>query len=136
MQHVVVGLLTRKRRDGETQYLLVRTDKDYGEFTGFWYPAGGHMEEGEDEKTTLIREIKEELGIVVKPLEKIVELPGDAKDHIASYWSCEAQTEKMDVDTNEIAGIGWFTKEEIRAMRIWPATKRFFEEYIFSAIGK
>ena len=40
---------------------ILATKRSYGEFKGGWEFPGGKIEEGEDKKTALIREIKEEL---------------------------------------------------------------------------
>ena len=40
---------------------IFATARGYGEFKGQWEFPGGKIEEGEDKKTALIREIKEEL---------------------------------------------------------------------------
>ena len=39
---------------------ILATKRSYGEFKGGWEFPGGKIEEGEDKKTALIREIKEE----------------------------------------------------------------------------
>lgn len=130
--HVVVGIIFRKQENTK-QYLLVSSKKDFGEFTGFYYPPGGHLEINEDEKVALIREVGEEIGIKPEPIEKIAESPGDVKNQITHWWLCEADTSNISVNETEIQDVKWFTKNEIlNHARIWPATKQFFEEHISS----
>lgn len=131
MKHVAVGILSRDNHEGKTSYLLVRSKKDFGEFSGCWYPPGGHVEVGEDEKGALIREIKEELGLDVHILEKISETSGDIADQITSWWNCELISDRIQVNENEIAEAGWFTEAEMSELKLWPATKDFFGKYIF-----
>ena len=45
---------------------ILATKRSYGEFKGGWEFPGGKIEEGEDKKTALIREIKEELNANIK----------------------------------------------------------------------
>ena len=66
MKRVVVGIISRKNTEGVEQYLLVSSKKYFGIFTGYYYPPGGHLEEGEEEVACLKRELKEELGIEAK----------------------------------------------------------------------
>ncbi len=66
IKEVVVGIIYRIRKEGEREYLLVSSKKDFGEFTGFYYPPGGHLEEGENFTDCLIREMKEELELIVE----------------------------------------------------------------------
>lgn len=131
MKQVAVGLLSRVRQDGRPEYLLVRSKKDFGEFTDAWYPPGGHIEEGEDEKMALTREIKEELGMDVTPVEKIAESPGDVPNQVTHWWKCQLLTADFTVDQSEIDEARWFTGEEMKEAKLWPATEAFFESHIF-----
>ncbi len=97
----------------------------------FWYPPGGHLEDGESDKDALVREIQEELGLQAVPLRKLAESIADETGILVHWWECELSQGEMKVDENEIAGIGWFAKSEIVAMQLWPATRNFFEKFIF-----
>lgn len=129
MTHVVAGIISRKRANGESEYLLVSSKKDFGEFTGCFYPPARHLEVGEDEKTALVREIKEELSLEVLPLRKLAETDGDVKDQLTSWWSCEIVGGKFKVNEKEITKAGFFTRAEMEKLPLWPATKKFFEDY-------
>ena len=57
------GAVVFTRRDNENLYVIIRqTNGDYG------FPKG-HMEHGEDEETTALREIREEVGLDAALLE-------------------------------------------------------------------
>ncbi|HBP00497.1 MAG: NTP pyrophosphohydrolase, Zn-finger domain protein [Candidatus Uhrbacteria bacterium GW2011_GWF2_41_16] len=131
MNQVVIGLITRKKTDGEMEYLLIQSKKDFGEFSGCWYPPGGHLEKGENEEDALVREIKEELHLHVRPLRKVAETPGDVENQNTHWWICDALSEEMNVDQIELSGAGWFTKQDLKSLRLWPATESFFNTYIF-----
>lgn len=133
MKKVVVGIIARKNDNGEDEYLLVSSRRDFGEFTGYYYPPGGHVEEGEDEKAALVREIKEELRIEVSPIRKVVETAGDVQDQMTHWWLCEGSANGMRIQSGEIADAGFFTRDQMGTMNIWPATRKFFEEYIFES---
>ncbi len=130
MKNVVVGIISRKRKD-TNEFLLISSKRDFGKHTGFYYPPGGHLEKGENEKTSLIREVQEELGIKITPIEKIAETPGDVKDQATHWWKCINGNNPITIDEKEISEIGWFTRNEIlKHQKVWPATKKFFEQYI------
>lgn len=131
VNYVVVGILSRNTLEDEKSYLLVRSKKDFGQFSGYWYPPGGHVEQDEDMQVALIREIKEELGLDVRVLEKIAETPGDIVDQMTSWWNCELISDQIQIDEDEIAEAGWFTEKEMNDLKLWPATKDFFERFIF-----
>lgn len=131
MKQVVVGIIS-KIENGEEKYLLVSSTRDFGEFTGFYYPPGGHLDGGEDEKSALVREIVEELNVEVKPIAKLATTAGDVTDQTTTWWACEIAAEaSITVDKDEIADLKWLTRAQILSSeKIWPATKDFFEKYI------
>lgn len=127
---VVVGIISRDR-GGELEYLLVSSKKDYGEYTGFYYPPGGHVQEGEEVRVALARELKEELGIDVKVENEIAKTGGDVKKQITHWWGCEASSFEIIIQDENVADARWMTKDEIvKSEKVWPATKKFFLEYI------
>ncbi|HUS52031.1 MAG TPA: NUDIX hydrolase [Candidatus Bathyarchaeia archaeon] len=130
MKKVVLGIISRINKKGKKEYLLINTTKDFGEFTGFYYPPGGHQKKGETEKQTLIREIREELSLTVEPVKKIVETPGDVKEEKDSWWFCKILEGKPKMKIGEIANFGYFTHGQIKKMKIWPATSKFFKKYL------
>lgn len=134
MKKVAVALIERQNAQDETEYLLVSTKRDYGEFTGFYQPAGGHVEEGETESEAVARELFEELQLVVEPIEQIAETDGDVPNYKVYWWRCKITGGEMNMDESELAHVGYFTKEQIETMNVWPATKRFFETFVFNAV--
>ncbi len=43
MKNVVVGIVSKKNERAENEYLLVASNKDFGKYTGYYYPPGGHI---------------------------------------------------------------------------------------------
>ena len=125
-----MGIISRKNKKGEAEYLLINTPKDYGKYTGFYYPPGGHAQKGETEKQTLIREIREELNLAIEPVRKIVEAPGDVRGELDSWWFCRIKGGKLRARKKEIANVGYFTQKEMEKMNLWPATRKFFKKYL------
>ena len=127
---VIVGIISRDR-GGELEYLLVSSKKDFGKFTGFYYPPGGHIKEGESVEIALVRELKEELGIDIEVGKEIAETGGDIKKQITHWWGCVASSFVINIQDENVADAKWMTKEEIvKSDKVWPATKKFFVEYI------
>lgn len=130
MKKVVLGIISRKNKDGEEEYLLIKAKKDFGKYTGFYYPPGGHAKKGETEKQALIREIKEEINFEAKPIRKIAEAPVDIEGEMASWWLCKIKGGKLKARKEEIADVGYFTQQEMAKMDLWPATRKFFKKYV------
>lgn len=131
MKKVCVAIISRKNKTGETEYLLVSSKRDFGAYTGYYYPPGGHVEPGEEEKQTLIREVNEELGVDINPIQKVVETPGDVTDQITSWWLSEIISGELKLNDGTLSTAGYFTKSQMQNMNIWPATNNFFKKYIF-----
>lgn len=107
-------------RNQEGKYLLVRRNLDDDIFPGKWQNLGGKMEIGESVEQSLIREIKEEVGIG---------LPADQKfTFILSYsWQKDpGETSRLGliflttinsghpvVLSSELMEYGWFDTNEI-----------------------
>ena len=133
MIHTIVGIISRLNNENKKEYLLVKSLKDFGEYTGFYYPPGGHVEEGEELSEALIRELREELFVDVLPLKEITALSADVKDELTHYWDCD--TSPIDIENynrSELANVGWFTRDEMEGMDVWPAAKKVFEMHIFT----
>ena len=134
MKRVVVGVLYRITENGNL-YLLMSSKKDFGKYTGLFYPIGGHVEDGESDIEALKREVFEELGIMVEPLEELLEGQGDIAEQITSWWICKPLPSAVNtkIDESEVKEIKWFTEKEILSNPelLWTATYRFFKETLF-----
>lgn len=131
MKRVALGIVERKILK-KKEYLLVSATKKSGKYTGFYYPPGGHMKNGENECETIVREIREELGCEVEIIKKITESLGDTKNQFTYWWLCKIIKGRPRIKKEEIINAKWFSKKEIiDEEKIWPATKKVFINYIF-----
>lgn len=128
MTHVVVGIIIRKN---PLSYLLVSSKKDFGEYTGYYYPPSGHIEEGEDELTALKREIKEELELNIIDAKKIADTMGDIENQKTSWYVCNVDNLNFNYNKTELEDANFFSQKEIESMKVWPATLDILKKYIF-----
>lgn len=63
--------------------------KDDGTAREYYVVPGGKMEPNETEEETIIREIYEEVGIMIKPVKKVFEFNSDYDDSIQKFYLCE-----------------------------------------------
>ena len=131
MIHTVVGIIEQKNEANDPEFLLVSSKRDFGKFTGFYYPPGGHLEQNEDEKSALVREIKEEIGLTVDPTEKITETDSDVENQTIHWWHCQVVSGELTINKSEISDARFFTRAQMTQINLWPATEAFFEKYIF-----
>ncbi len=96
-----------------------------------WYPPTGHVKEGETVEQALVREAYEELNIIVKPVELISEWQQDIPGEIAYWWKCKIVGGEI-MDGEEIGEHRYFTLDEAKKIKTWPAEKKFFEEFFWN----
>jgi 8-oxo-dGTP diphosphatase len=127
-KNVVTALI----QDDKEKFLLIKPSnyKDFGKYQNSWYPPTGHLKENETQEHGLIRELKEELNIKIQPLKLITEWEQDTPGETAFWWKCKIESGKIK-DNYEIAEHKYFSKEEIKNLDLWPATRKFFEKYIW-----
>ena len=125
---VVVALI----QDEKGEFLLIKPSnyKDFGKYQDAWYPPTGHLKENESQEHGLTRELKEELNLNIKPFELVTEWEQDTPGEIAYWWKCKIIGGEIKKNY-EISDYKYFPKEEIKNITIWPATKKFFEKYIW-----
>jgi 8-oxo-dGTP diphosphatase len=102
-----------------------------------WLPTGGHVEPGEHPRTTVMREIREELGLDLsdapgKPLMlTIAETVGLSAGHTdVSLWyviNADRST-PLAFDPGEFHSVQWFHSSEAPVSRSDPQLQRFLEK--------
>ncbi|OGL83230.1 hypothetical protein A3B32_02605 [Candidatus Uhrbacteria bacterium RIFCSPLOWO2_01_FULL_53_9] len=110
-----------------------------------WIQIGGHVELHEDTDGALLREIEEECGLAVTFLESIddVQLPHskllrrphfvnlhdytDTHKHLDLGYVCFAQSQACRLAPDEAHDIGWFSREELKALDLFENVRYFCE---------
>lgn len=125
---VAVALIQNEK--GEYLFIQQKT-KDWGKFTDAWYPPAGHVKNNETIEEGLIRELKEELNLDIKPIEFISTQNQDVNNEVADWWKCKIMGGKIIFNDGTIANYGYFNKEQVKNLKLWPATRKFFEKFIW-----
>lgn len=127
--HGVVALI---KKDGK--YLLIKESRDL--LNGHFGPPHGRTNpEDINEQAAVIREVKEEVGLVVTPLKKLVTIPADTKVKTVSFWLVQIVGElNIKIDPSEASEYGWYTPDEALSLTLYPGTKKFFEEVVSGKI--
>ncbi len=125
---VIVALI----KNTEGKYLFMRPSnyKDFGNMQDAWYPPSGHVKEGETLKEAVEREVKEELGTELLELSVIGDWEQDVPGEIAFWWNVKVDEDKIKT-SEEIAEYKYFSTDEIKDLKLWPATRKFFEKFIW-----
>jgi 8-oxo-dGTP diphosphatase len=126
----VVGVLARENR-----LLVIRRSLTVRAPGQYCFP-GGTIETGETEPVALVRELHEELALVVQPVRELWQCT-TAWGTWLSWWLMEADA-AHDLAPNraEVDWAGWLTIDEILALEeLLPSNRGFFEAYFSGAFG-
>lgn len=130
MSRVVVAVI-QQEFDGEMKYLLVSSRRDFGEYTGSFYPPAGHVEQGESDMEALAREVHEELQLELDQIQPLAETSGDIEGQETIWFLVTVRSSQFTLDNEELVEAGWYTKHEVMLLALWPMTRYIFETYIF-----
>jgi len=135
LHDVVAALIIRSQR-----ILLGQRSASRAFYPGVWDVFGGHVEPGEGHEGTLVRELREELGITAtawRVLESMTippsSTPDDASDvlivHLFLVTDWDGTPENRQLE--EHSAIGWFSLEEAVQLPLTdPSYPTLFARYL------
>ena len=125
MLHGVVAVIARRER------VLVIQRAEGVIFPGYWAPLSGRLEPGEAQAEALVREVHEEVGLVVRAGRKVWECPSSDGIYTLHWWTAELEDESREVvpDPREVSAYAWIEPAEFeRLERVFEADALFFRE--------
>ena len=112
MVHVVAAVIERDAR-----FLLGKRSVTKKSAAGYWAPVVGRIEHGESEEQAVIREVREEVGLEVFPVEKIASFPNGDRSAIIHWWRTvivgDALARPMNDEHSEVR---WVSVAEMRSL--------------------
>ena len=121
----VLGII---RRDG--RLIVIQRAKTVAVPLAWCFP-GGHIEEGETQAEALVREMREELNVVVEPGERLMTQTKHDGQLVLHCWSATIVSGRPTPNPLEVADVRWLTPAEIRSQAgLLPGTTE-----ILDAIG-
>lgn len=105
----------------KTKKNIFATARGYGEFKGQWEFPGGKIEDGETPQRALVREIKEELDIIVEVGDLIATIEYDYPSfHLSMdcFW-CEVL--EGEIRLLEAEDAKWLNRDELDSVQWLPA---------------
>ena len=116
----------------EGKYLMLhRVKKHHDINAGKWIGVGGHVENGETPEECLLREVKEETGLVLTAyrLRGLVTFLSDAcEPELMCVFTADAfDGEVIECDEGELA---WVEKSEVLARPTWEGDRVFLERLL------
>jgi 8-oxo-dGTP pyrophosphatase MutT (NUDIX family)/GNAT superfamily N-acetyltransferase len=110
--------------------LMIRRGPD-GPDPGYWAPPSGKIEPGEGQEAAVIREVKEEVGVTIRPVRKIWESVSAGGTHTLHWWLADAEDPELRPDWREVSEARWVAVSEIATLQpTFPGDRYFFEEIL------
>lgn len=103
------------------QNRILATERGYGDFKGGWEFPGGKVEKGESPEETIIREIREELGIEVKPESLVTTVECDYPDFHLTMHCFYCHIDRGCVQLLEHTAARWLEIKELDSVAWLPA---------------
>jgi 8-oxo-dGTP diphosphatase len=125
MREAVVIVLRRQGR-----VLLIRRAQAVPR-AGVWSPPTGRIEAGESPAQAVVREAREELGLVVRPIAHAwTSITDDGRFRLL-WWLAEADSGQIAPDPREVAEWRWIEPAEFDAIQpVFEAHRTFFESVL------
>lgn len=115
-------------KKGDTFLLIKRAKK--GEAEDYWCPITGAVENDETHEQAVKREAKEEMGLGVRPVEKVWQCYTDNRDFRLHWWFAVIVDEQITVNPAEVKEYRWATLHEMRLLKKMFKADRYFFNHV------
>ena len=114
-------------KKNEKFLLIKRAKKGFAE--DYWCPITGAVERGETQEQAVIREAREEMGMVVEPIYKVWECFTDDKQYLLHWWWVKLVNDEIKIKPEEVKDYQWLNVEEMQKIgKMFKADLKFFKE--------
>jgi 8-oxo-dGTP diphosphatase len=83
---------------------------------GVWAPPSGEIDPGESQEATLVREVREEVDLEVRPLRCVRQSVSASGTHTLYWWLAEPVGETLTLDASEASEARWVTAAEFAVL--------------------
>ncbi len=115
---------------GDKYLLLYRNKKKVDINEGKWIGIGGHLEPGETKEQALVREVKEETGLLINSFEyrgDLIFINDDYEEIMYLYTSDDFTGDIIECDEGELH---WIDKGKILSLNLWEGDRTFLPKLL------
>ncbi|MFP8880151.1 MAG: NUDIX domain-containing protein [Myxococcota bacterium] len=120
MRDGVVAILFRG-----SQMLMIQRGPDVP-FAGYWAPPSGKVEKGESIEAALVREVEEEVGLVVRPTRRLWQSMSQDGKFRLHWWAATIISGALEPDEREVAETRWIEAHQHTELTPTFESDRFF----------
>lgn len=106
---------------------VLATQRGYGEYEGWWEFPGGKMERGETREVALVREIWEELNVMIVPEEWLCTVEYDYPTFHLTMHCALCHIAQGEVKLSEHLSAQWLKLDELNSLQWLPADVKVVE---------
>jgi 8-oxo-dGTP diphosphatase len=122
LPEAVVAVITKEKK-----VLIIQRSADVP-YPGYWAPLSGKIESQEDQAGAVVREVREEVGLTIKPVRKVWECTAASGSHKLHWGLAEWVSGDLRPDPREVADARWVDVEEVlRLERTFEVDREFFK---------
>jgi len=101
---------------------------------GVWAPPSGEIEAGESQQAAVVREVREEVGLDVKPLRCVRESVSVSGSHRLYWWLAEPLGGTLVLDPHEASDARWVNAADLDTLApTFPGDLEFFRSLLPAA---
>ena len=121
-------------RDADGRWLCIRRSATVAAPLKVCFP-GGAIEAGESQPSAVIREMLEEVGIVVTPVQCVWRWDSPTTELTLWGWTADWSGDEIKADPTEVAEVLWLTVDEISNHPDAMPTNRSFMDALLLNVG-
>lgn len=112
----------------DEEILVIRRGPEVS-YSGHLAPVSGRVEPGESEAETLVREAREEVGLEVRPIERVWDCPAEGGTYHLHWWLATYVSGDLVLDEYEVSEARWIAPEDFAELHpTFTDDRRFFAE--------
>lgn len=94
---------------------------------GYWTPPSGKVHLHEEQADAVVREVREEVGLTVRPLRRVWQCEADGAEYNLNWWLAEPIAGSLQLNTDEVISAQWIRPENFKQLsRTFPKGREFF----------